>query len=274
MGSPSIKTREEILSQLAQVTIDRLPDARAGSPGLAHCDRIPADHEGGDIDLIVGEKVVGLESTDGISNDLQFQFSFAEWSTNAPLEVGGVYPASSWRMRNEVFLAVRRDTVWTHTKFTPTDGYRLKDDPRVWAPLTTEDVEIDQNSRVGLLAPSKQRFAPVGPSEAHTEPLGPFDPSRHEILPRAWNHEHCGMCWAHIDEEHGAWGYLNSDSAWLCERCYENYIVNNSLDFLDYYTNPEVPIQREYHGRMICLLKGIMRVWKKRGGVDNASNRI
>ena len=60
--------------------------------------------------------------------------------------------------------------------------------------------------------------------------------SEHEILPpnaiidnKAWDHEHCSLCWKKISEypvdDHE--GYTN-EKDWLCIECYNKYIVTIS----------------------------------------------
>ena len=44
----------------------------------------------------------------------------------------------------------------------------------------------------------------------------------------AWNHEHCSLCWETISEglNYKHEGFTNGKD-WLCEKCYNEYILNN-----------------------------------------------
>jgi hypothetical protein len=47
------------------------------------------------------------------------------------------------------------------------------------------------------------------------------------VVPGGWDHEHCRLCWERIsDIEAGKnFGYTDGKD-WLCESCYEKYIVS------------------------------------------------
>jgi hypothetical protein len=51
------------------------------------------------------------------------------------------------------------------------------------------------------------------------------------LVPLGWDHEHCELCNTHIDA--GDFGYCDSDENWLCEKCYERYVVQRDLAFVD-----------------------------------------
>ncbi|HEV2296946.1 MAG TPA: hypothetical protein VGR72_00330 [Candidatus Acidoferrales bacterium] len=52
-----------------------------------------------------------------------------------------------------------------------------------------------------------------------------------QIIPGGWDHEHCKLCWKHIDPQQIA--YVDTDRNWLCEACYEDYIVRHDLSFIE-----------------------------------------
>jgi hypothetical protein len=52
-----------------------------------------------------------------------------------------------------------------------------------------------------------------------------------QIVAGGWDHEHCKICWAHIDP--GQVGYANNDDHWLCEACYEKYAAPHDLSFME-----------------------------------------
>jgi hypothetical protein len=58
-----------------------------------------------------------------------------------------------------------------------------------------------------------------------------------------WDHEHCSICWETIgpyeDEENT--GYRDQDGKWVCERCYDSFVVSKKLDFIEEPQQPAPP---------------------------------
>ncbi len=64
----------------------------------------------------------------------------------------------------------------------------------------------------------------------------PYDPERWELVPNAWDHEHCLLCDVHIcaDGDHGyTQAYFsagpahfdpNGDEVWICPPCFARYL--------------------------------------------------
>jgi hypothetical protein len=83
-----------------------------------------------------------------------------------------------------------------------------------------------------VLSPSivwkKMRFEPHD-SEAL------FPDGRVEIVEDGWDHEHCQICFQNIStfEEDEHFGYANQNDDWLCESCYQKYVVSKSLSFIN-----------------------------------------
>jgi len=50
-------------------------------------------------------------------------------------------------------------------------------------------------------------------------------------VPGGWGHEHCDLCKTHIDA--GALGYCDPGGRWMCEKCYERYVMQRDLAFVD-----------------------------------------
>lgn len=50
-------------------------------------------------------------------------------------------------------------------------------------------------------------------------------------VPGGWGHEHCDLCKTHIDA--GEFGYCDPGGRWMCEKCYERYVVQRDLSFID-----------------------------------------
>jgi hypothetical protein len=50
----------------------------------------------------------------------------------------------------------------------------------------------------------------------------PFDPEEYELREDGWDHEHCDVCWAHIEPGDAYWPNVDEATGHvdLCERCY------------------------------------------------------
>lgn len=51
------------------------------------------------------------------------------------------------------------------------------------------------------------------------------------LVPHGWDHEHCELCNTHIDPGHNA--YSNSEGLWICVRCFDRYVSERNLAFVD-----------------------------------------
>lgn len=60
---------------------------------------------------------------------------------------------------------------------------------------------------------------------------GPTSGAAPRLMPGGWDHEHCQLCRAHIDD--GDFGYRDRDDLWTCESCYEKYVKTHDLSFVD-----------------------------------------
>jgi hypothetical protein len=52
-----------------------------------------------------------------------------------------------------------------------------------------------------------------------------------KIIPCGWDHEHCELCWTHIDPSNPH-GYESANGDWVCARCYERFVEPGDLRFL------------------------------------------
>lgn len=52
-----------------------------------------------------------------------------------------------------------------------------------------------------------------------------------KTIPHGWDHEHCDLCRVHINA--GVFGYRDPDDRWMCESCYEKYVMQRDLSFVD-----------------------------------------
>jgi hypothetical protein len=51
------------------------------------------------------------------------------------------------------------------------------------------------------------------------------------LISGGWDHEHCELCNEHIDA--AMFGYCDLSGHWMCEKCYERYVVPHDLAFVD-----------------------------------------
>lgn len=49
-----------------------------------------------------------------------------------------------------------------------------------------------------------------------------------------WDHEHCQICWESISQFEGDQksGYKNQNDEWLCDRCFNSFVKQKSIDFI------------------------------------------
>jgi hypothetical protein len=50
-----------------------------------------------------------------------------------------------------------------------------------------------------------------------------FDDTEWELVPDMWDHEHCELCFAHIEPGMTYWNSRND--TFLCDRCYDHYLA-------------------------------------------------
>jgi hypothetical protein len=89
------------------------------------------------------------------------------------------------------------------------DGREVK----IWTKL----VPTDKIGGLSRYYPSSDQDAPL-----NTKP---------RIIPGGWGHEHCDFCKNPIDA--GEFGYRDPGEHWMCEKCYERYVVPRDLSFVD-----------------------------------------
>jgi hypothetical protein len=110
-------------------------------------------------------------------------------------------PSQVWRVYDgywgERVALVLGDRSWERTAFEPSDGLRLTFDGNVFM----------------------RRALPGEAVEG-------------ELVPGAWNHEHCDICWETIGANGQAVGYRSAAEEWVCETCYRGYVEPKSLGFI------------------------------------------
>jgi hypothetical protein len=56
-------------------------------------------------------------------------------------------------------------------------------------------------------------------------------PDASQVVAGGWDHEHCELCNAHIDD--GNFGYTDTDGWWVCLSCFEKYVSRQDLSFIE-----------------------------------------
>jgi hypothetical protein len=58
---------------------------------------------------------------------------------------------------------------------------------------------------------------------------------RVEDIKNGWTHEHCLICMQTIstDEPENKFGYKDQDDVWICQSCYEKFVLPKSLEFIN-----------------------------------------
>jgi hypothetical protein len=102
----------------------------------------------------------------------------------------------SWWTEDQTELAADRSKKWSKTVFKPTPG--------IWLPA--EGGRLLEKYEEGMEIPES----------------GHLDP-------RAWDHEHCELCYEKISDLGDAQreGYLNQDGQWVCTECFQKYIARD-----------------------------------------------
>jgi hypothetical protein len=132
------------------------------------------------------------------------------------------YLESYWRPNN-VWMILDPDWGWDRKQFQGADAiaedFESKDvsiidgrEVKFWTKL--EAVEKTESSRY---YPAGEQSAQPGPGQ--------------RVVPGGWDHEHCALCNVHVDV--GDVGYCDRDGEWMCIKCYERYVVQHDLAFVD-----------------------------------------
>lgn len=127
--------------------------------------------------------------------------------------------------KTAVFITSYPTQLTTSVTLPHIDGY--------WRASIVEIVLGDRPAR-------KQIFKPHGAATYHYEggrilkraaDVSAADGRPEQIVAGSWDHEHCKICWAHIDP--GQVGYADDEDHWLCESCYQQFVVPHDLSFME-----------------------------------------
>lgn len=133
------------------------------------------------------------------------------------------YLSSYWQ-NFHVWMVLDPDWGWQRRQFQGTDA--------VAEDYETKDVSIVEGREVRVWT----KLEPAGTSRGQSRYYPAADqtlPVRSDtrLVPGAWGHEHCELCNEHIDA--GMFGFCDPDERWMCEKCYERYVVRHDLAFVD-----------------------------------------
>lgn len=149
--------------------------------------------------------------------------SCCETETPNVLGMKLAYLSPYWQAYH-IAMALDPDWGWGKREYKGTDA-------------VAEDYEAADVSIVnGREVKAWTKLEPVGeshgqsrhyPAEDQTLPVR----SGTRLIPGGWGHEHCELCNKHIDS--GDFGYCDPDERWMCENCYERYVIRRDLAFVD-----------------------------------------
>jgi hypothetical protein len=132
------------------------------------------------------------------------------------------YLDTYWRPHH-VWMILDRSWGWEKKQFHGADA--------VAEIFESNDVSIVDGREVKVwtkLTPVK----PGDPVRLYPEPDRSSESgSEPRLVPGGWDHEHCTLCNVHIDV--AGFGYCDPDGTWMCEKCYERYVMQRDLAFTD-----------------------------------------
>jgi hypothetical protein len=118
----------------------------------------------------------------------------------------------SWKWDRRVFHALDATA-----RKTEGNGVSIVDGQEV-----KEWIEIKKVGQKSHLS----RYYPVFPDGRTTlPPIGPDG-----VIRGGWDHVHCEICDTHIVAE--SYGYIDPGDHWVCEACYDKYVVSHDLSFI------------------------------------------
>jgi hypothetical protein len=92
-------------------------------------------------------------------------------------------------------------------------------DDKHWQDALGSAPVLDFTSRVFTCKAAMVKKEPVNGHRIWTEyDPATFSEEEYEIIPGMWDHEHCAVCWARIQESDQYWE--NSERQILCPKCH------------------------------------------------------
>jgi len=151
------------------------------------------------------------------------------WQERAKQLTAAEVRVSAWRAPDgsEVFVLSTRNRELTRMR---TDWDRaaneLLDDPKLGRFRHMEFALRPWRNQFALVRKDRRLL-----KQAQTD--AEYDPEEWDLVPEGWDHDHCGLCWAHIcsHADHGFteayFALLGAEGygAWICPPCYEQRIA-------------------------------------------------
>lgn len=179
--------------RLPEFVVETIVDADA----LGRFERSKWVGEGWGVALRVGDQFVRGEFTQVDASSSSARVRINNAADIAALRVGESYPFIDLYWGDRAILVLDRSREWVRTTFQPVDAVERY----------TEECRVL--------------------SKASPERAGG------RVVAGGWDHEHCEICWEKIGRLGQPIGWANARSEWLCEACYEAYLVPRSLEFVN-----------------------------------------
>jgi hypothetical protein len=166
--------------------------------------------------LAPNDQLIGdLENLDPEHNSAVFA-TFAEYEPIATIGARLAWLDAYWQARLIVNVSDPHHR-WWRINFAARD-----------ATITTEgDVQVRQPVQN---APGE----PSGGASAGTGRIRIYDEDQAAVagtVAGGWDHEHCEICWDHIDADHPM-GYVDDAGDWLCAMCHQKWAVRRDIGFV------------------------------------------
>jgi len=149
----------------------------------------------GDADSLIGDLLDIDEATQ------RARFTAPFWSSASPIQVGSAVPwLDGYWQAYHLTMILDPQAVWKRTEFAPSPAQHFQQgDVHGW-------------TKAGAKLPDDA-------VPTHIDEVG-------------WDHEHCELCQSKIGRGEDAYGYVDHNDRWLCERCYHAYAEPRSLAFV------------------------------------------
>ena len=104
--------------------------------------------------------------------------------------------------------------------------WMVEEGPSAWTSNTFEASDAIAERFIGTDGQSYRKTTKLQTASQSTA----ADLGEKWIVPGGWDHEHCALCWTHIDP--GDRYFHHSElNAFLCVRCFERYVVAGDISF-------------------------------------------
>jgi hypothetical protein len=133
------------------------------------------------------------------------------------------YLSPRWQAYN-VWMVLDPNWGWERKPFHGADAVAEDYDAGNTARVGDRDVRVwTKLELIGGRAGASRHY----PAEDQTLPPN----SAPRFVPGGWGHEHCELCRSHIEADE--FGHRDQNGRWVCEKCYERYVVPRDLAFVD-----------------------------------------